>query len=351
MMSPRRLLKHVLAGVTYHSGLLNLFTFGKRMQRQREGPIILMYHRVLTQEEMHSQFTQWAIVVTTDSFERQMELLARRYHPMSLKTAVGLLQEGSPVPPYSVVVTFDDGWRDNYVNARPILEKYEVPATIFLPTDFIGTGEYFWFLKLGYLLGHHNFSAEQLDGIIANATETENSTEIAIDSNNANEFIESVKRFGEPTINRIIAGLEATAGVTFPYASSETMMLDWDEVRKMNSGLFDFGSHGQGHQILTLMDENEVLAEMVSSKAIIEKELGESVTLFSYPNGDYNDRVISMAMQAGYEAAVSTRTDLRTPETHRMYTLRRLGVHEGTALGVTDRYSPAIFACFIEQMF
>ena len=136
MAHVRQIIKHGLAGTAYYTGLLNMFTFGKRTQRAKEVPMILMYHRVLTPDEMQTEFTQWAISVTTDTFERQMDLISRRYNPLSLKTAVAMLKANEPVPPYSVVVTFDDGWRDNYVNAWPILKEHEIPATIFLPTDF-----------------------------------------------------------------------------------------------------------------------------------------------------------------------------------------------------------------------
>jgi len=77
----------------------------------------------------------------TADFENQMRYLSRAYHPMSLDSMAQHLQNGTALPPRAIAVTFDDGYRDNYENAYPILTKYNIPATVFLTTGFIGTGE------------------------------------------------------------------------------------------------------------------------------------------------------------------------------------------------------------------
>jgi peptidoglycan/xylan/chitin deacetylase (PgdA/CDA1 family) len=244
------------------------------------------------------------------------------------------------------VVTFDDGWRDNYTNAWPILKEYDIPATIFLPTDFIGTGELFWFLKVGILFGKYRFTPEQVGQALSGTSAQGGVKEI-----DAHDFIEHVKQYEPVVVDRIIGELHVISGLGPLSELVPSPMLSWDEVREMNSDLIDFASHGQHHRILTLLSDNEVLAELAGSKAILEKELGEPTTLFSYPNGNYDKTTLALVKQAGYDAATITRPTQPVDPEFRMFALPRFGVHEGTALGINNRFSPAIFACYLEQMF
>jgi peptidoglycan/xylan/chitin deacetylase (PgdA/CDA1 family) len=74
-------------------------------------------------------------------FENQMQYLSKVYNPISLEKMAQHIQNGTSLPSKAVAVTFDDGYRDNYENAYPILKKYDIPGTFFLITDYIGTGE------------------------------------------------------------------------------------------------------------------------------------------------------------------------------------------------------------------
>lgn len=96
--------------------------------------LILCYHRVKDEADSYLRPTRVL------DFDRQMEYLSTRYHPMSLGRMVQCLRDGIVLPAKAIAITFDDGYRDNYENAYPVLRKYRVPATMFLATDFIGTG-------------------------------------------------------------------------------------------------------------------------------------------------------------------------------------------------------------------
>jgi len=97
--------------------------------------LIICYHCV--KDEANSCLRPTKVL----DFDRQMQYLSKRYSPMSLERMAHCLREGTSLPPKAIAVTFDDGYQDNYENAYPVLRKYNVPATVFLATNFIGTGE------------------------------------------------------------------------------------------------------------------------------------------------------------------------------------------------------------------
>ena len=97
--------------------------------------LIIGYHCVKDESDSYLRPTSIA------DFDAQMQYLSKRYHPMSLEKVAQHIRSGEALPPRAIAVTFDDGYRDNYENAYPVLRKYEIPATIFLTTGFIGTGE------------------------------------------------------------------------------------------------------------------------------------------------------------------------------------------------------------------
>ncbi|HET9531812.1 MAG TPA: polysaccharide deacetylase family protein, partial [Blastocatellia bacterium] len=111
----------------------------KRLDRRA---VILMYHRVA---EVRSD--PWSLCVTPQHFAEHMEILRRHARPISLRELTGALREGS-VPRRSVVVTFDDGYLDNLKNARPLLERYDIPATFFIATGYLGGEREFWWDEL-----------------------------------------------------------------------------------------------------------------------------------------------------------------------------------------------------------
>lgn len=114
-------MKNFLKNIAYF--VLSLFEY--------KGAVVLMYHSIGDNKEF---FT-----VSKDEFERQMQYLStRKFNVIDLKRLVGLLNNKSSIPTKTIVITFDDGYQDNFLNAFPVLKKYNFPATIFVSTANIG---------------------------------------------------------------------------------------------------------------------------------------------------------------------------------------------------------------------
>src|ERR1044072_5818011 len=147
MRSAKRMLKGAIVAFAYRTGLLQLYL--RRKLRGRA--LVLTYHRVLPPERSAESFSTDAIVVSPETFRRQMRLLRHSFTPLSADEFAQALS-AAQLPPNPCVVPFDDGWYDNLDFALPILRETSVPAVLFVVTDCIGTDNCFWQERLSRAL-------------------------------------------------------------------------------------------------------------------------------------------------------------------------------------------------------
>ena len=105
---------------------------------------VLTYHRILPEELLTGEVTQRSLIVTTETFRRQLLFLKSKYDILTMDGYVNTLQQGADFRKPSCVIAFDDGWRDNYLYALPILKELSVPAIIFVATEHVDSGKEFW---------------------------------------------------------------------------------------------------------------------------------------------------------------------------------------------------------------
>src|SRR5438093_12581086 len=112
-----------------------------------------MYHRLIPPRELDTSFVQPGMYVTPATFDRHLRFFTSHFKLVSLQDLLAMWRgDAWDAGARYCTITFDDGWLDNYLYAFPLLRKYGAAATIFLPTDFIGTSEWLWSDRLGYLL-------------------------------------------------------------------------------------------------------------------------------------------------------------------------------------------------------
>ena len=260
---------------------------------------ILVYHRV--NDENDPFFSG----IPIDAFKRQMEYLASSFNIISLEEAVKRLTKRD-VPDNTIVVTFDDGYRDNYVNAFPILRKLSIPATIFLAVDAIGSRRVLWHdrvfsafreTRVSVLTGFANSSSEYPLNTVA---------ERLLAQQKVLHFIRSLDEEARlSAINALIEKLEVTDRKEVP-----ELMLSWEEVKAMHYNGISFGSHTVTHPILSRLSLERNREEIEKSKSTIEQRLGVRVTTFAYPNGkpnDFAETTKKLLRAAGYICAVTTK--------------------------------------------
>jgi peptidoglycan/xylan/chitin deacetylase (PgdA/CDA1 family) len=291
-----------------------------------------MYHRIIDASDNDTRFTQPGLVVFPGIFTAQMAFLKREFEIIALPKLVESLETDQPIPPNAVVITFDDGWEDNYTNAFPILRELDIPATIFLTIDYIETGRKMWFLCAGYILASNKIAPNDIIRIYNSITE-EN---IASYPGNDN-FLEMLKKYDSKTIEEVIIKLSEAAGLGESEFFSLGKMLNWDQIMKMEG--IDFGSHGLSHSIMTLLNSEQIRRELCESKRIIEEKLGTEAISFAYPNGNFNSEIKAMVREARYKCALAT-SNTEKPD---LLALGRIGVHNDISIGPLGGFSKALF--------
>ena len=330
-------IKLILASFLYRSGGLNW----KLKQLSRFNYFILAYHRILPRDKA-GKGVQAGMYVTPETFSSHLEYLREYFDIITLKDLAKVCREAparSPAKPICLV-TFDDGWKDFYDFAFPLLKKYQVPATVFLPTGFIGTNKRFWTDRFAYILRHRQVNAKNVSvhpgilDVIQEIQRLQGSFEDLLESG-----IAILKRYPLETVEKIVSELARIWSVELH--SLDRDFIDWDEIHKMmDTGLISFGSHTDGHQILTTMDKEDIEKELsVSKEKLLEQGVVDpSFISFCYPNGNYTQDIAKMVRSAGYHLAVTTRKGWNRFDAD-MFSLKRISLHQDMASTVP------MFAC------
>lgn len=335
-------IKRIIASFLYGSGILNYIS----RSRLQGKAVVLMYHRVLSTEESNKTFSHPGIVVNCETFRRHIELLNEYFSPLTLEQFEQHMLSGDSFPNGACLVTFDDGWIDNYTNALPILQDLKVPAAVFAATDYIGTDNAFWQERLGYLLYTAvtlNVEKEILEkhGIVLsnNLKEDELRSEIGT-------IVEWYRKQDYEFIFSLIADLEETlreSGYSkeiVPY----DLFMDWKQINSIIKGGVTVASHSCSHRILTRLDTESIDYELNASRQTLKDRLGHEVTAMAYPNGDFDDTVRKKVYTNGYRLAFTTQDEFTDLTTDRLL-IPRINMHELATS--TD----ALFLCRVLRVF
>lgn len=249
----------------------------------RAAATILTYHRVVAPMEgypIHHPFS--GLVVTKDQFEQQLKFLRTNYAVISLSELAIKLQHKEDTS-NCVVLTFDDGYLDNLTLALPLLEKYQVPATVFITTGLIDRTASLWWFELEYLLAGNDRLYEQI-GNYASILKSLNLVQ-------QSEVLQSLRKNRAP----------------FSY---DHLLLTWAGVQTLAQSRFiEIGVHTKTHAVLSKLEPNALEDELRQSKVILEEKLQKPLGLFSYPYGTANEagsREYECVEKIPFKAAVTT---------------------------------------------
>src|SRR5215468_32001 len=295
----RSVVKLILACGLHYSGLLSLIC----RYRLRGRAVVLMYHRVLPAGSWTRSFSTDAIIVTPDTFAKHLRFLRKHFRPLGLDAFLAHLADRRRFPPRACLLTFDDGWRDNYEHAFPLLRRSAVPAAIFLPTAFIGSGRRFWQERLSHLLYSMVPDATLRSEPALQALDLERLQESGDDAAKAYvvEFVRTLKHLERARIDAVLDTFDrAMPQSCSGLAAHVDMHLDWGQVREMQAAGIAFGSHSVSHSILPRLTREEMQRELEDSLHLIADATGARVDTLAYPNGDWDDVTRELAGAAGY---------------------------------------------------
>jgi peptidoglycan/xylan/chitin deacetylase (PgdA/CDA1 family) len=292
--------------------------------------VILTYHRVLPSTHADNNYEQAGMYVRPDTFKMHMQILKDNYDVMLLSEWILKSRNNEDLPNITFAITFDDGWRDNYEYAFPILRELKIPATLFLVSDYLGTNYDFWPNRLIYLLRkddlNKSLKLKEYSWLKLLPQKFMSKDVQSLSALQIDEIIEQCKTISDSEMLARVETMEMASG--FENTRSGSNMLAYKEVEKMlDSGLFQIGSHTRHHtRLLDYISPAELADEVVNSKSILEKMFGNQIHLFCYPNGDHSEAAIT-SISTNYLAAVTTEHGWNDSDSN-PYLLRRIGLHE-----------------------
>ena len=328
----KQFLKYFFAYTLFVSGFLDR----RRKKTLKNRVVVLMYHRVLKSDEMSRSFSNNGIIVHDNTFKKHIEYLTKHFNIISLQDLIKHLDTGTPFKDCTCLITFDDGWIDNYTNAFPVLKKYSAPALIFLPIDFIGSGNLFWQEKLAYYL--HSIAANVADGknILREKGVIDSIDLPALQiSKQVTSYIASLKKLDNREIDNVLGFYLAYAQDNHALQSDNGIdsYMNWEQVSTMHSRGISFGSHAVSHRLLSKFSDMEIEHEVSHSKKTISSRLADKVDSIAYPNGDFNNNVINKVKKSGYKIAFSTNSGYFSVDDD-PYQVRRINIHQNAANNV-----------------
>ncbi len=267
------------------------------IRSRRPRPVILMYHRVAV-----ARHDPWGLAVDPERFEEQIAYLKHHRTPMSMDELVDRLRSKT-LPANAVAVTFDDGYRDNLVNAKPVLARHGVPATLFLATGFIDQNTPFWW--------------DELATMILASTQAIRDQQVW-----AGEAI--TLDWGEAERSDIAGGWRVSDG---PRTARQNAYL---------AGLVELGAHTVTHPALTFLSRLESRREIEGSGHRCRELATKSVNGFAYPYGDMSSEVRNDVARLGFSWACSTEGGFVDGKQPDIYALPRVAVPNapiGTLVG------------------
>jgi len=287
---------------------------------------ILLYHGVTHVrskgiENIHGKHIQ------ASDFADQMEYLRKHCHVLSINDFLEIQINGDLLPPRSVIVSFDDGFRNNYSVAAPILEEKRIPAVFYISSGIVNTDIMFW---VDILEDSINLSEKKTIWI-----RLDQEKKFSIRNNEEKlQALIAIKGYCKTTSakekNRIIQELQDATGITATVDHSDNYQkISWKELKEMHeNSLFTIGGHSLYHNILSSLECDLLKKEIRASLDLLEINLQSPIVHYSYPEGQahhYNQEVIDLLIKNGIVCSPSAICGLN-PVTEDPFHLKRIMV-------------------------
>lgn len=305
---------------------------------------IVTFHRVLTESQVR-QYPLPGLSLTPEELDLHLGFLTAHFECMTLREGLRRWEGGQQGDRPLLALTFDDGQLDNFENALPVLEKYGVRASFYVPSQVLGDHSPLWHDDVARAVLALRTSSEpeaaQLlgsEGLHAPQTMSGDSPE---------EWAVNQTKAWKPT--RRVSFLERAASLGAKLNLAGRHRPTWDgfmsveQMKKLLERGHEIGAHSHSHALLPQLDDHQLTREIVGCKQLLEEAIGSEVETFCYPNGDNDPRVQAVVKSAGYRAAVTTAWGSNPPGSD-VYALSRCDMHARHSTSLRGKFSPARLA-------
>lgn len=321
MSYPKR---DLLADVSRYSGITQALMALPR----KPVLLVLNYHRV--GEPSKTLYDAEVYSVTPPEFDAQIAFWKRRFRIVTLAEAIDLIERPAGHNQTAVLITFDDGYLDNFELAFPILASHGAQGVFFLPTAFVGTNRIPWWDAMAFIIRNTRKSRFRLPDV---------SDEFELAGGNINRVIARVlnvyRSAAQCDSESFISRLEEACDSARP-GPAHRCFLNWDEARSMLQGGMAIGSHTHSHEILSRLSDVEQVRELETSRSLLQEHLGGPIESLSYPVGlpdSFSTYTQTAARKAGYRIAFSFYGGLNRPGSIDPYNVLRHGAVFGQSMG------------------
>lgn len=293
----------------------------------RDALTILCFHRILPADAKNGYFMP-DLAVTPSAFSAYCRTLKEYYHVLPLNEAVRMWTEGQTSDRPLAAITFDDGYRDNYRYAVPILAEYGLRATFFIVAGLVGEPQPPWYDRLARAwksietkgLSDKNLIDAGLNEPLVDYLSKQNHGRTAY------ALVAMAKTLSPAERSRLVQKCEQLADIPQAWPHDDLIM-DWAQLSALVAGDHEIGSHSYNHELLPQLDDEALHQEIARSKDFLQKNIGHPVETFCYPNGDADQRVSAAVSKAGYTCAVTMQPGLNRPD-RPPFMLKRWFIHE-----------------------
>jgi peptidoglycan/xylan/chitin deacetylase (PgdA/CDA1 family) len=282
--------------------------------------LVINYHRV--GNRLATPYDPGTFSSTAEELDAQVSYLKRHFSVVSLPESLALLAKQQPKRGTAVLITFDDGYLDNYSAAFPVLRSRGVSATFFLPTRFVGTGILPWWDIIAYQVRRSGESWLRLPHYGADF-------ELSGDRETTLMRVLRLCKAEGVVLAEFLSEITEATKVQPPGESAERCFLNWAEAMEMQDHGMYFGSHTHNHEILSKLPENSQLEELRTSREIIEGNLKQRCEVLAYPVGKrdtFSAATVRALRGAGYIAAFSFYGGVNYPGRYDPYNILRHGI-------------------------
>lgn len=288
--------KECMARALEGTGLLSL------LERFRKRPcvVILNFHRIGTSADC--PFDRAVFSATVDDFDAQLAHMRRHYRVLSIDDIHNLPETVKRLDEPAFMVTFDDGYRDNYELAVPVLHRHQVPAVFFVATQFVTESRLPWWDAIAYIVRNTNKQTIKL--------ESHDEKQLIINTDPVPQAIRLVQRVAkaEPGLDydRFVETLSRQCQVALPVQDLvDGLFMNEEMLRESVAKGMLIGSHTHSHSVLGNMDEIVQRHELAHSRRLLAEITGTAPRLLAYPVGgpdSFNEMTKRLAVECGYTA-------------------------------------------------
>jgi peptidoglycan/xylan/chitin deacetylase (PgdA/CDA1 family) len=339
-----------VASAAYLSGVDRILP---TLAGRRREPIVLGYHRVVDDFAGEAAFSFPAMLVSRRMLESHLDWIARRFQVVSLDDLRASVESPHRSARPVAAITFDDGYRDVYEHAVPLLLKKGLPAAVFVTTNYVGTAAAHPHDELYLLLAR---AGERWRSFPHELCRVLNALQLPLTPSALADATRSVHgalrtlltTLAQRDVRRVIDALAGAVGLLEAMPSGFRAMT-WEMVRDMSRRGFVIGSHTKTHRLLTNEDDATIVEEIRGSQHVLARQLGRAITSFSYPDGRFDAAVVRAVAGDGYQIAVTTCR--HRDGQHPWLTVPRLMLWERSTVDAGGRFSPAIMSGQIAGLF